>query len=318
MSKYRAVVFAYHDIGVRCLEVLLELDIAVDLVVTHEDDPGEHIWFDSVAKRARCNDIPVLAPRDPNTPGTIKRIESLAPDLLFSFYYRQLLCAELIETPRIAALNMHGSLLPKYRGRVPVNWAILHGEKLTGVSLHRMVVKPDAGAVIARRAVPIIRNDTAGTVFGKQACAAESLLLETLPQFLRCSIEEDPKDLDTGSYFGARHADDGRIDWRQGAGHIHNLIRAVAPPYPGAFFDLDEGGGVMRIMVLGSYFRNLPATGRGPRLYIANGEIWADCVDGKRFLATRIELQQTRIDEAGFKLLFGTELVAERLKGTSA
>ena len=122
-----AVVFAYHNVGVRCLSVLLAHGVKIPLVVTHTDNPNETIWFDSVAKLAAEHDIPVITPDDPNTPEIVAQIQALQPDFIFSFYYRNMLKAPLLQIPKRGAFNMHGSLLPKYRGRVPVNWAIIHG-----------------------------------------------------------------------------------------------------------------------------------------------------------------------------------------------
>ena len=244
-----AVVFAYHDIGVRCLEALLELGIDVRLVVTHQDELSEHIWFGSVAEVARRNNIAVITPDDANSVDVIEQVSQTRPDYIFSFYYRQMLGQKLLDVPCSGAFNLHGSLLPKYRGRVPVNWAIIHGEKETGVSLHRMEIRPDAGNLLAQAAVPILRNDTAFDVFQKLKCVSETLLVEVVPEMLAGRIIEMPPELDKGSYFSGRKPEDGRIDWRLSAADIHNLVRAVAPPFPGAFFDV----GLHRIEVLASY-----------------------------------------------------------------
>lgn len=229
-----AVVFAYHDVGVRCLSVLLAQGVQVPLVVTHEDNPTETIWFESVARRAAEYDIPVIAPQNPNDEAVVERIRALAPDFLFSFYYRHMLGQALLDIPRLGALNMHGSLLPKYRGRVPVNWAIIHGETETGATLHHMAVKPDAGDMVDQQAVPILPDDTAVEVFHKVTCAAEVVLNRSLPKLIDGTAPRIPLDLAAGSYFGGRKPEDGRIDWSQPARAIHNLVRAVAPPYPGA------------------------------------------------------------------------------------
>jgi methionyl-tRNA formyltransferase len=233
----RAVVFAYHNVGVRCLSVLLAHGVDVALVVTHQDNPGETIWFDSVAELAAQHGLPCITPDDPNDPAVVAQIAALSPDFIFSFYYRLMLKPALLSLPRLGAYNMHGSLLPKYRGRVPVNWAVLRGERETGASLHRMLEKPDAGALVAQQVVPILPDDTALVVFRKVTVAAEMALDHILPGLLNGTTEEIPQDLTQGSYFGGRKAEDGRIDWRQSAQAIHNLIRAVAPPYPGAFCD---------------------------------------------------------------------------------
>lgn len=230
----RAVVFAYHNVGVRCLRVLLRQGVEIPLVVTHIDNPHENIWFESVARLAADHDIPVATPDDPNTPTFIDRITALNPDFLFSFYYRTMLSPALLAIARRGAFNMHGSLLPKYRGRVPVNWAIIKGETETGATLHEMVEKPDAGRIVDQQAVPILPDDTALAVFNKVAAAAEVTLKRALPALLDGSAVLRPQDLSKGSYYGGRKPADGIINWNDSARNIHNLVRAVAPPYPGA------------------------------------------------------------------------------------
>src|SRR6202521_6167825 len=158
MDAPTAVAFAYHDVGVRCLSVLLAHRVRIPLVVTHRDNPQENIWFESVEKLARANDIEVATPEDPNDPRLAARISDISPDFIFSFYYRHMLSPALLATARRGAYNMHGSLLPKYRGRVPVNWAVINGERETGASLHEMVAKPDAGRLVDQQAMPILDN----------------------------------------------------------------------------------------------------------------------------------------------------------------
>jgi methionyl-tRNA formyltransferase len=229
-----AVVFAYHDVGVRCLSVLLAQGIEVRLVVTHDDNPAETIWFASVEQLALQHGLAVIKPKDANAPEVVQQVRALAPDFLFSFYYRSMLGPELLSVPRIAALNMHGSLLPKYRGRVPVNWAIIHGETETGATLHYMLAKPDAGAIVDRERVSIGPDEQAVEVFRKVTGAAERCLARAVPKLVAGTAAAEPQDLKAGSYYGGRTAADGVIDWRQGAQRIHDLVRAVAPPYPGA------------------------------------------------------------------------------------
>jgi methionyl-tRNA formyltransferase len=275
----RAVVFAYHKVGVRCLKVLLAHGVDVALVVTHADNPNETIWFESVAETAAQYGIPVAMPADPNTPAFLARLEDLRADFLFSFYYRLMLKPALLAAVARGAYNLHGSLLPSYRGRVPVNWAVLHGERQTGATLHRMVEKPDAGEIVAQQAVPILPDDTAQEVFDKVTVAAELCLDGILPALIAGTAPHRPMDLTAGSYFTGRKPEDGRIDWTRPAAEIHNLVRAVAPPYPGAFSDLAAG---RRLRIL----RTLPAPGRQPRhaaptLY-RDGELaLIDCADGQ-------------------------------------
>ena len=233
----RAVVFAYHDVGVNCLKALLGAGIQIDLVVTHQDDPNENVWFGSVAKLCEEKKIPYITPNSNQLMDLVPQIQKLAPDYLFSFYYRHMIPAELLACAKIAALNMHGSLLPKYRGRAPVNWAILHGETETGATLHIMEAKPDAGDIVGQSAVSIGPNETATEVFGKVSQAAVAVMNQVLPELVQGQIPRKPNNLAKGSYFGGRKPADGQILWHQTAQQVHNLVRAVAPPYPGAFTD---------------------------------------------------------------------------------
>jgi len=273
----RAVVFAYHNVGARCLRVLLAHGVDAALVVTHDDNPNENIWFESVASLAENYGIPVAKPEDPNTPEFVAYLQNLQPDFFFSFYYRLMLNPALLSIPSRGGYNMHGSLLPKYRGRVPVNWAVLRGEKETGATLHRMVEKPDAGEIVAQQAVPILPDDTAGEVFSKVTLAAEIALNAVLPRLIEGTATHAMPDLAQGSYFGGRKAEDGRIDWSKSAIEIHNLIRAVAPPYPGAWCDVSRH----RLVFTGSLGSNRRHDHTGSaRLCLEEGHLFAHCKDG--------------------------------------
>ncbi len=281
-----AVVFAYHNVGARCLRVLLAHGVAVPLVITHEDDPAETIWFERVADVAAAYGIPVIAPADINAREVVERVRNLAPDFLFSFYCRRMLHAALLAVPRRGALNMHGSLLPKYRGRVPVNWAVLRGERETGATLHYMLDKPDSGDIVAQTAVPILPDDNAREVFDKVTVAAEITLDRALPALLAGRAPRVAMDVAAGSYFGARKAEDGRIDWSQSALAIHNLVRAVAPPFPGAHTHI--GGRAARI--LRTRVLQLSGAATAPVLRISGGQMIAECGGGGRLLVLELEV----------------------------
>lgn len=299
----RAVVFAYHSVGVRALSVLLSLGVDVPLVVTHADDPDENQWFDSVRELAGWQGIPVIMPEDPNRADCVQLIRDQAPDWLFSFYYRRMLGADLLGVARQGAYNLHGSLLPRYRGRVPINWAVLHGEHETGASLHRMVEKPDAGALVDQERVAILPNDTAHAVFQKVVCASERLLLRAVPDMLAGSHRETPLDLTAGSYFGGRRPEDGRIDWSRPALEIHNLIRAVAPPYPGAFGETGMGP----IQVQRSWYRGEAAKSGQVSLYWEADACYLDCSDGERLRLIAVASEGQVLTRTGFIARFGAE-----------
>ena len=233
----RAVVFAYHDVGVHCIKALLNAGIQIDLVVTHQDDPNENVWFGSVAQLCQEKHLPFITPNANELVAITPKITALAPDYIFSFYYRYMIPAPILACARIAALNMHGSLLPKYRGRAPVNWAILHGETQTGATLHVMEVKPDAGDIVGQAQVTIGHDETATDVFEKVTQAAVAVINEVLPHLIKGNVPRKPNNLSKGSYFGGRKPADGQIHWDQTAKQVHDLVRAVAPPYPGAFTD---------------------------------------------------------------------------------
>lgn len=236
----KAVVFAYHDIGCAGIEALLAAGYEIAAVFTHADDPKENTFYGSVAQLCSLKGIPVHAPEDANHPLWIERIAKLNPDYLFSFYYRNLLSEALLATAGKGAFNLHGSLLPRYRGRAPANWVLVNGETETGVTLHRMVKRADAGAIIAQERVAIDRTDTALTLHAKLRNAASSLLHDTLPLLAQGKISETAQDESKVTTFGRRTPADGKLLWKNSAEQLFNLVRAVTKPYPGAFCAVGE------------------------------------------------------------------------------
>jgi methionyl-tRNA formyltransferase len=297
----RAVVFAYHNVGARCLRVLRAHGVEVLLVVTHHDDPQETRWFERVADVADDLGVPWIAPDDANAPELLARIDALRPDFLFSFYYRRMLGAALLALPPRGALNMHGSLLPRYRGRAPVNWAVLHGERTTGATLHYMTLKPDAGDIVAQQAVPILPDDTAREVLDKVTVAAEIALDGVLDDLMAGRAPRRAQDLAQGSYFGGRTPSDGRIDWQSPAQAIHNLVRAVAPPYPGAFTTVaGRSARVLETRVVD------PLSPKGTaQLSADSGHLIARCGGGGRLLVRGLERAPRRVDAAALRSHLG-------------
>lgn len=298
-----AVVFAYSDMGVRCLKALLSLNVAIDLVVTHQDNPDDNIWFDSVAQLARLNRIPVITPEDPNTQAVIDSLKALRPCWIFSFYYRYMLSAELLATAG-GAYNMHGSMLPKYRGKSPTNWAVLHGETITGASLHEMAIKPDAGALVDQEPVVILPNDSAAVVYQRTCFAAEKIILRSVPSLLQGDLVLKPNDVAKGSYFSGRSAADGEISTDMTAQVMHNLIRAVAPPYPGAFYTTAD----FTLGLHGSYFVGESAEASHVRLYVDGDDFFIDCCDGKRLQVLSLAINGDIATPDNFKEQFGEEI----------
>ncbi len=231
----KAIIFAYHDIGCVGLKAVVAAGYQIQAVFTHSDRAGENPFFASVARQAADLELPVFAPEDVNHPLWLQRIADLKPDIIFSFYYRQLLSREILALPARGAFNLHGSLLPRYRGCAPVNWVLIHGEQETGVSLHKMIQKPDAGDILGQARVAITPTDTALTLHRKLCSAAEGLLKELLPRLKENELVAQPQNEAQASYFGRRCAADGEINWSQSATAINNLVRALTDPWPGAF-----------------------------------------------------------------------------------
>jgi len=236
----KTVVFAYHNMGIAGLDALARHGYDIAAVFTHEDDPDENCWFGSVKNWAEQKNITVYTTEEVNSPQWIAKIAAVNPDIIFSFYYRKMISREILDLPKIGAFNLHGSFLPAYRGRCPVNWVIINGEAQSGVTLHYMIDKPDAGDIVGQKAVEIELSDTAKTLYDKLCGAAKELLDELLPLIKSNKIPRRKQNLAEGSYYGGRRPEDGRIDWNKSADEIYNLIRAVTEPYPGAFAFLDN------------------------------------------------------------------------------
>ena len=261
MSGPRIVFFGYSEVGHDCLELLLSRGDNVVALITHEDNPHEKIWFKTPALAARDKGVPVFTPASVNTPEWIARIAALQPDLILSVYYRNMIAEKILQLPRLGAFNLHGSLLPKYRGRAPINWAVLHGESRIGMTLHRMVKKADAGALVAQDGVEIGPRDTAEQAFRKVLPCARRVLAGAIDALLAGTAVETPQDDLQATYFGGRTPEDGRVNWTRTSREIFNLIRAVTDPYPGAFVDANGA----RLMFWWAEFDSPATLGRSGR-----------------------------------------------------
>jgi UDP-4-amino-4-deoxy-L-arabinose formyltransferase/UDP-glucuronic acid dehydrogenase (UDP-4-keto-hexauronic acid decarboxylating) len=234
-EKLKTIVLAYHNIGCVGIEALLRNGFEITAVFTHRDDPQENTWFDSAAALAASRQIPVFAPEDINHPLWVQRIKELAPDILFSFYYRKMVGPSILEIPRAGCLNLHGSLLPRYRGRCPINWVLVNGEEETGVTLHYMTPRPDDGDIVCQEKISIAPDDTARILHEKVKMMSVKMLDNILPRIKAGTAPRSPQDYSLATYFGGRHPEDSEIDWKKRATDVRNLVRAVALPYPGAF-----------------------------------------------------------------------------------
>jgi UDP-4-amino-4-deoxy-L-arabinose formyltransferase/UDP-glucuronic acid dehydrogenase (UDP-4-keto-hexauronic acid decarboxylating) len=296
----RVVCLAYQLIGHEGLSFLLdESGDQVVAVFTHEDAPGEEVWWPSVAGLARERGVPVFTPEDINAPEWVERIAAMEPDLIVSFWYRYLVKRPVLEIPRLGALNLHGSLLPKYRGRAPVNWVLVNGEQETGVTLHYMTERADAGDIVAQAVVPIGDDDTALDLYRALAAAEREVLRQAWPLLRAGTAPRLAQDHSQATYVGRRTPEDGRFEWGWPAQRVHNLVRAVTHPYPGAFC---EAGG-RRLYVwsarpaMGVVWREPPA----PGTVVAIGEDGIEVATGHGSLLVR------RVQREGGEEMDGAE-----------
>jgi methionyl-tRNA formyltransferase len=271
----RLAVFAYSETGHECLRFLLDRGESVVLVVTHPDAPGEKVWFPSVAELARLRGLEPVLVEKPDAALTA-RVRAAAPDLILSIYFRRLLPEEILKIAPRGAYNLHGSLLPKYRGRAPVNWAVLHGETETGATLHAMSARADAGEIVDQEPVPIGPDDTAFEVQKRVTKAGLKILERRLDELGSGTAPRRAQNEREATTFPRRAPEDGRIDWTRSAQEVHNLVRAVTHPYPGAFTDIFGGRTFVwktRVPHLGAH-DNFPGQVRAEqgRLYVACGD----------------------------------------------
>ena len=240
----RIVCLAYQIIGHAALRYFLEESgDEVVALITHEDSPGEEVWWPSAPDLAAEYGVPVYSPDDINAPESVELLAHLSPDFLISAWYRQLLKQQALATASRGGLNLHGSLLPRYRGRAPVNWVLVNGETETGMTLHYMVPRADAGDVVGQVRVPISEGDTALSLYHRLAAATVEVLRGTWPAVASGQAARMPQDESQATYVGRRTPRDGLFRWDWPARRIHNLVRAVTHPYPGAFFEGRRGAG---------------------------------------------------------------------------
>jgi len=240
-----AIVCAFSPVGYEALAGLLDLGIQVLGLYTYEQTSDE-TWFTPPATLAREHGIPVHLFPNFNDDPVYEAIKAQAPDFLFSFYFREMIQARFLELPRLGAYNVHGSLLPAYRGRAPINWVLVKGEATTGVTLHAMTPKPDDGDIIAQAELPIAWDETALSLTYRAAAATRALLATAVPALVEGTARRiNQKTLGPSTYFGGRKPADGRLDLAGPVQDAFNLVRAVADPWPNAF--LETPGGQVKV-----------------------------------------------------------------------
>ncbi|EOT40082.1 methionyl-tRNA formyltransferase [Enterococcus dispar] len=223
--------------SVPILEGLLESGYEVQAVVTQPDRPvgRKHVITPPPVKVAALkHDLLVLQPEKISGSTEMDKIASLAPDLIVTAAFGQFLPEKLLQIPRLGAINVHASLLPKYRGGAPVHYAIMNGEDKTGVTIMEMIKKMDAGAIYSQAEIPITKTDDVGTMFEKLSALGKDLLLNTLPELIQGTLEKTPQNEAQVTFSPNITREQEAIDWQKTADEIDNQVRGMRP-WPIAF-----------------------------------------------------------------------------------
>lgn len=245
MEPVRVVFMGTAEIACPSLAALLACpEVRVTAVVTQPDRPSGRalqVQPSPVKRLAEARGLPVLQPDRVRHPQAVRQLAELRPDLIAVMAYGQILPQAVLELPRFGCVNVHASLLPKYRGAAPIQWALAHGEPETGVTIMQMDAGMDTGPILSQRAAPIRPEDTAQTLHDRLAELGAALLLETLPGYLAGSIQPRPQPPEGVSYAPRLRKEDGRIDWQLPARVLWNRLRAFKP-WPGLFTHLPACG----------------------------------------------------------------------------
>ncbi len=222
--------------GVECLKELIALDHRVLAVFGRKEDPHEQVdYFSQLKEIAQATGIAFYPHQNLNTPHYRELLQQLQPDLMIAIKWRMMIHKEIYSIPSKGCVVLHDSLLPRYRGFAPANWAIINGESETGATLFFIAEQFDSGPIIGQEPIPISPQDTIREVDERMVQAYTKLLRDNLAALEKSSAKAGPQDEAQASYVCPRTPEDGRIDWRRCALEIHNLIRALTRPYPGAF-----------------------------------------------------------------------------------
>jgi UDP-4-amino-4-deoxy-L-arabinose formyltransferase/UDP-glucuronic acid dehydrogenase (UDP-4-keto-hexauronic acid decarboxylating) len=236
----KAIVFGNREMGCACLEETLDLGVEVPLVVTYPRDAGEAPGFRCLGEVAASRGLECATPPNARGGRLLDRVRALRPHLILSFYYGHRLPDSLLAVPDLGSFNLHGSLLPRWRGRAPLPFVLLHGDEESGVTLHAMVRDFDAGGIAGQERFPVEMRETATTLYWKSVEAARRLLRRTLPLILARSAPlvamDERAATVTGPLAPLRDLDRGATVER-----FDRTVRALSRPYPGARLRFGDG-----------------------------------------------------------------------------
>lgn len=258
MQPLRIVFMGTPDFAVPTLRMLIDRGEEVVAVVTQPDRPkgrGQQTHPPPVKELAQKHGIPVIQPLRVRAPEVIEEIRTLAPDLIVVIAFGQILPRALLEIPRHGCINVHASLLPRYRGAAPINWCIINGEAETGITTMMMDVGLDTGDMLLKMATPIDPEENAGSLHDRLSILGAETMEATLDLLARGELSPEKQDDGASSYAPMLKKELGEIDWRREPAEIKNLVRGVTP-WPGAHTRL--GGKMLK------FFRARIASGNAP------------------------------------------------------
>lgn len=238
----RVVFMGTPDFAVGTLEAICDTGYEVVGVVTQPDKPkgrGKELVPTPVKTAALVRGLSVYQPRKIRDAEAIETIRQMRPDVIVVVAFGQIIPKEILDMPPFGCLNVHGSLLPAYRGAAPIQWAVLNGEKESGVTIMRMDEGLDTGDMISKKVVTLEKDETSGSLFDKLSAEGAKLLVETLPSvFDKTAVYEKQPEESPTAYAGMIQKSMGEIDWKKSAGEIERLVRGMSP-WPSAYTRLD-------------------------------------------------------------------------------
>lgn len=230
------------DFAVNTLEKIIEAGHEVMLVVTQPDKPkgrGNTMQFPPVKECAVSHGLEVFQPVKIREDASVEYLKKFAPDIIIVAAFGQILPKSILDLPKYGCINVHASLLPKYRGAAPIQWAVINGDEITGVTIMRMDVGLDTGDIIAKKQVRIAEDETGGSLFDKLAAVGAELCVETMQMLENKTATFTPQDNEASTHTKMISKELGDIDWKKPAVEIERLIRGLNP-WPSAYTHLDN------------------------------------------------------------------------------
>jgi methionyl-tRNA formyltransferase len=282
-NKPKIIFFGTPEFAAKIFKALLSADYSIKVLVAQPDKPiGRHQTMAPPPTKvlALKNKIKVLQPSNLKDPVFLADLKKLKPDLIITAAYGKIIPKEILELPKLGAINVHGSLLPKFRGASPIQYAIWQGVAETGVTIMLMDEIMDHGSILAEEAIRIAPDDTSGTLHDKLADLGAKLLIKTLPKWLNQELEPQEQDMTQVTYTKILTRDDGRINWSKSAVEIERQIRAFTP-WPGSFTELDG----KRLKIIKAKITNEPGSKNAGEVFkTASGELAVVCGEGSLIL----------------------------------